>query len=81
MHPQPMADPVRDDAYWDSTVLDLLLEEHPGVWSIDELRRVAGDSNATDDALARLTALRLVHRGGDCVFATRAAAHMHQLAS
>ena len=81
MHQQPMADPVRDDAYWDATVLDLLLDEHPGLWSIDDLERLAGDANAVGDAVIRLTALGLVHRVGDCAFATRAAAHMHRLAS
>lgn len=76
-----MADPIRDDAFWDATVLDLLLEEHPGVWSVDELKRLVGDSIAAEDAVTRLAALGLVHRGDDCVFATRAAAHMHKLAS
>jgi hypothetical protein len=81
MHHQPMADPVRDDAHWDATILDLLLDEHPGLWSIHELQQLGGDALAVADSLQRLQALGLIHRVNDCVFATRAAAHMHSLAS
>ena len=40
-----------------------------------------GDDTSTDDSLARLHALGLVHRFDDFVCATRSAAHLHSLAS
>ncbi len=80
MHNHPMTTPAPDDAQWDTRVLDWLVLEHQGLWSIDELRQLGGDGPAVDDALARLQALGLIHKVEDCVFATRAAAHMHQLA-
>jgi len=81
MHHNPTTDPALDEAQWDSTILDLLVHEHPGLWTLHELDQLGGDTLALADALARLLALGLVHMVGDCVFATRAAAHMHKLAS
>jgi ADP-ribose pyrophosphatase YjhB (NUDIX family) len=56
MHPQPIGDPDHTDA----VVLDLLLTEHPGIWTIDELKRHVGSSPDVEDALTRLRALRLL---------------------
>jgi len=81
MHHNPTTDPALDEAQWDSTILDLLVHEHPGLWTLHELDQLGGDTLALADALARLQGLGLIHRVNDCVFATRAAAHMHKLAS
>jgi hypothetical protein len=78
MHSNPIGDPTLEDR--DTVVLDLLLIDHDGVWTIDELQHLVGDPIGVEDSIARLSALRLVHRLQDCVFATRAAAHMHKLA-
>ena len=78
MHSQPIGDPSIEDR--DSVILDLLLIEHDGIWSIDELKRLVGDAVGVEDALARLTALGLVHQLEEYVFASRAAAHVHKLA-
>ena len=81
MQHQPMADPACDDSQWDTTILDLLVHDHPGLWTVHELHQLGGDTLAVDDALARLAALGLIHRLDDCVFATRAATHVHKLDS
>lgn len=81
MHGQPIADPAREDGAYDSMVLDLLVVEHDGLWSVDELKRMLGDTSEIDDSLARLHGLGLVHRLGGFVCATRSAAHIHLLAS
>jgi hypothetical protein len=74
-----MADPASDDAQWDARILDLLVHEHPGLWTVHELQHLGGSGLAVADSLARLQALGLIHRVDDCVFATRAAAHVHSL--
>jgi hypothetical protein len=81
MHGQPIADPQTEDGTYDSTVLDLLVIEHDGIWSIDELKLMLGDDTAVDDALARLLGLGLIHRLDGFVFAARCAAHVHALPS
>ncbi len=82
MHGNPIADPDSSDGTYDSTVLDLLVIEHAGIWSIDELKQMLGDDVATDDALARLHGLGLIHLLDDgFVCATRSAAHVHALPS
>lgn len=79
MHTNPIADPAHADR--DALVLDLLLIEHNGLWSIDELKHLVGDEPGVEDAIARLHALGLIHRLENYVFAGRAAAHVHKLAS
>jgi hypothetical protein len=79
MQHQPITDPSHDDAQLDARVLDLLVHDHVGLWSLDELRQLLGDP--AEDSLARLHGLGLIHRLDGYVFASRAAAHMHQLAS
>lgn len=81
MHAQPIADPSTADGSYDSLVLDLLLIDHDGLWSVAELERMLGDTPAVADALARLHAVGLIHRLENYVFATRSAAHVHKLAS
>jgi hypothetical protein len=81
MHGQPIADPADADGTYDSTILDLLVIEHDGLWSIDELKRMLGDDTQVDDSLARLHGLGLVHRLDGYVCATRGAAHIHLLPS
>ena len=81
MHGQPIADSSIEDGHHDSIVLDLLLVEHDGLWSISELKRLVGDPPGVDDAIARLHALGLIHKLDEYVFASRAAAHVHKLAS
>jgi hypothetical protein len=81
MQGQPIADPAEANGTCDSTVLDLLVLEHDGLWSVDELKRMLGDPTAVDDSLARLHGLGLVHRLDGFVCATRSAAHVHSLAS
>jgi hypothetical protein len=81
MHTNPIADPATADGTIDTAILDLLLIEHDGLWSTDELERMLGDAIAVTDALARLHALGLIHQIENLVCATRAAAHMHELAS
>jgi hypothetical protein len=81
MHPNPIADPETADGIYDRLVLDLLLIEHDGLWSIDEIERMLGHVPAVADALARLHAVGLIHRLENYVFATRSAAHVHKLAS
>ncbi len=76
MHDQPIADRPPTDGVRDLLVLDMLVNEHAGLWTIDELKRMYGDPTAVEDVLARLAGLGLVHRIEDCVFATRAAAHV-----
>lgn len=78
---QPIADPAHADGTYDSLVLDLLVIEHDGLWSVAELKRMLGDVTAVDDSLARLHGLGLVHRLDGLVCATRSAAHVHSLAS
>ena len=63
----------------DARVMELLLDDHPGVWSVAEVERMIGDPPAARDALARLAAAGLVHRCAEFAFATRAAAHSHAL--
>ena len=81
MQDQPIADAAEADGTYDSTVLDLLVHEHDGLWSVDELKRMLGDATTVDDSLARLHGLGLVHRFDGFVCATRGAVHVHSLVS
>jgi hypothetical protein len=82
MHAQPNSKhPSTEDATYDALVLDLLLIEHDGLWSVAELQQMLGNEPAVEDALARLHGLGLIHRIENLVCATRAAAHMRALAN
>jgi hypothetical protein len=62
-----------DDARSDRAVLDLLLNEGGGPWSVSEVVLEIGDHVVTVDSLRRLHGAGLVHRLDDFVFVTRAA--------
>lgn len=72
MHAHPNPEPALAEA-----ILGLLVDDHPGHWSVAELERTltapdADPSTRTEDALALLYADGLIHRTGEFVFATRA---------
>lgn len=78
-HPNP--EPALAEA-----ILGLLIDDHPGIWSVGELDRTLTAPNseptkATEDALAELYADGLIHRTGEFVFATRAAHACRKLPS
>ncbi len=75
-----------DSTQLQRAALDLLVCDHPGLWSLPELERElkpGGDQDAchVEDVVADLYAAGLVHRCGDFVFATRAAHAAERLAS
>lgn len=80
-----MTTPVDDPS---AAILDLLLDEHPGLLHIDELTRLyAGASiqpgeaaRIVEDALSELLAGGLAHRLERFVFASRAARRGRDLA-
>jgi hypothetical protein len=74
-HPNP------DDALAQA-ILGLLIDDHPGLWSLAELTRaVEPDApQRTAEAVAVLHGAGLVNRVGDCVFASRAAHTAQRLA-
>lgn len=62
------------------TLLDLLLtDESPGLWSNEEIAVAMGDPVVAVDAVDTLHAAGLLHRLGDFVFPTRAAARYRRL--
>ena len=94
MHSQPnpaaVAGTVEDS--FDEALLGLLIDDHPGLWSVGELCRSLTSSSQTaasgeietcdtEDAIERLYAAGLIHRIGGFVFATRAAHTAQCLAS
>jgi hypothetical protein len=77
-----------DPIQFQRAALDLLVHDHPGLWSLAELDRVlkpGGDRDAStchvEDVVADLYAAGLVHRCGEFVFATRAAAAAERIGS
>jgi hypothetical protein len=82
MHRQPIPADALAQA-----ILGLLIDDHPGLWSLTELNRSLTPSAAeptphlTDDAIETLHAAGLLNRVGDCVFASRAAHEAQRLAS
>ncbi len=94
MHPNPNPAPcagIAEDSF-DEALLGLLIDEHPGLWSIAELSRSLTSSaqaaatgeietHDTEDAIERLHAAGLIHRIGGFVFATRVAHAAQRLAS
>ena len=94
MHSQPnpaVSAGIAEDSF-DEALLGLLIDDHPGLWSVAELSRSLTSSAQTaasgevetcdtEDAIERLYAAGLVHRVGGFVFATRAAHTAQRLAS
>lgn len=76
-HPIPGVDP---DVRLQQAVLGLLLHDHCGLWSVDEVARAMAPDRV-DDVLADLHAAGLVHRCGEFVFASRAAAAAELIAA
>jgi hypothetical protein len=87
-NPNPGVEPGTAEDPLDQALLDLLIHDHPGLWSLSELSRsltsssqtVSGNeppTHDTEDAIERLYAAGLIHRVGQFVFAT-CAAHMAQ---
>ncbi len=91
-NPNPGCSPGPVEDSLDEALLGLLVDDHPGLWSLDELTRsltsssqtADGDeppSHDTEDAIERLYAAGLIHRVDQYVFATRAAHTAQRLAS
>lgn len=79
MHDESIPDPAHREREYDSAVLALLLEEDHTIWSIAEIGQTLGSQVGGVDAITRLHAAGLVHKLGDYVFATRAAAQARAL--
>jgi hypothetical protein len=90
--PNPAATVGTAEDSFDEALLGLLVHDHPGLWSVDELCRSLTSSAQTaasgevetcdtEDAIERLFAAGLIHRVGGFVFATRAAHCAQRLAS
>ncbi len=80
MQDQPTPDVAEEDRISESAIFGLISapdEQRP--WSVDEIAREMGDSNATEDGLARLYGAGLIHRCGEFVWATRAALRAEQI--
>ena len=69
---------AQDDAT-DQAIMGLLLIDHPGLWSVEEVVREMGDELRAQDGLSRLAGAGLVHRFGSFVFATRTATQAHAI--
>ncbi len=91
-NPNPGLAPGDCEHALEQALLDLLVHDHPGLWSLPELTRSLTSSSQTaatgeppahdtEDAIERLYAAGLLHRVGQFVFATRAAHNAQRLAS
>ena len=69
------------DADTDRTIVQMLVIDHDGLWSVDEVvREIDGDTVAVTDALARLFAAGMIHRPVEgFVAATRSAVFAYAL--
>lgn len=77
MQDEGIGDRVREFEMYEHALLGLLLDERHLIWSISELATALDRDPATTkarDAVTRLEADGLVHRCGEFVFASRAAA-------
>ncbi len=90
--PNPAAAAGTAEVSFDEALLGLLIDNHPGLWSLAELTRSLTSSaqtangedlptHDTEDAIERLYAAGLIHRIGTYVFATRAAHTAQRLAN
>ncbi len=90
--PNPATAAGTAEASFDEALLGLLIDDHPGLWSLAELNRSLTSSSQTadggepstcdtEDAVERLYAAGLIHRIGTYVFATRAAHTAQRLAN
>lgn len=78
--------PPRDADTTASAVLEILVEDYPAQFHVEEvIREVAadatafGDRNDVENAIRDLVKVGLLHRSGDFVFATRAAIRSAEL--
>lgn len=79
MQDKGIADVGMDQDACESVVLQLLLDEDHPLWTVEEIARELGHDLNAVDACNRLYAGGLLHRCGDFVLATRAAARAHEL--
>lgn len=79
MQDQPIP-PAVEDVQIDQAILGSLLTDEAPLWSFDELVRQFGNQIAVTDSINRLAGQGLIHRLGQFVFATRAAAKATDLA-
>ena len=80
MHDETTSGPALELDRVQSTLLELLLtDEAPGLWSRDEVAQAMGDPIIAVDFVDALHAAGLLHRLGDFVFPTRAAARYRRL--
>ena len=80
MHDETTSAPACELDGLHRTLLELLLtDEAPGLWSTEEIATAMGDPVIAVDAVDTLHAAGLLHRLGDFVFPTRAAARYRRL--
>lgn len=71
---ESLHDPREAERHTDSTVLSLMFDDACSwPWSVEEIGRELGNSNAARDAASRLVEHGLIHRIGDFIFPTRTA--------
>jgi hypothetical protein len=69
-----------DADYAQRALLGLLLERHPAMITIEEVRRALSDVPDLESAIAQLVADGVANRVGDLIGASRAAVRADQLA-
>jgi hypothetical protein len=81
-----MTPPPRDADTTASAVLEIVLDDHPAHFHVEEIIREVvadptafGDRSDVDDAVRDLARAGLLHCSGDFVFATRAAVRAAKL--
>jgi hypothetical protein len=90
-NPIPGVEPGDPSEALAQAILGLLIDDHPGLWSLAELDRsltpsgqtARGDEpprHVTEDAIEALYAAGLIHRIGQFVFASRCAHAAQRLA-
>jgi hypothetical protein len=63
----------------DFIVLETIIDPCAGLWSAAEVQQALGGDIDVEDSITRLHGIGLIHKLGEFIFPTRAAARSHDL--